>query len=89
MPRQNETPPAYRTLRITCVTTPHTSKSIASVISMGGKAPLSATKFLFVVLWFMHLKFDNRLFSILFGGGFALALTILAVALSTIGGQLV
>jgi cytochrome c oxidase subunit 4 len=50
---------------------------------------LSAIKFLFVVLWFMHLKFDNRLFSTMFAGGFVLALALFVVALSTIGGQLV
>jgi cytochrome c oxidase subunit 4 len=50
---------------------------------------LSAAKFLFVVLWFMHLKFDNRLFSTMFAGGFVLALALFVVVLSTIGGQLV
>src|SRR5512139_3093594 len=35
---------------------------------------LSALKFSLVVLWFMHLKFDNRLFSQFFVGGFLLAL---------------
>lgn len=34
---------------------------------------LSALKFSLVVLWFMHLKFDNRLFSVLFVGGLMLA----------------
>ena len=33
---------------------------------------LSAFKFAMVVLWFMHLRFDNRLFSILFIAGLAL-----------------
>lgn len=50
---------------------------------------LSALKFSLVVLWFMHLKFDNTLFSRLFAGGFALALTIFAVALATLHGKLV
>lgn len=50
---------------------------------------LSALKFSLVVLWFMHLKFDNRLFSQLFVGGFLLALSIFVVALATIGGKLV
>ena len=30
---------------------------------------LSLGKFLLVILYFMHLKFDNRLFSVLFAGG--------------------
>jgi len=50
---------------------------------------LSALKFVLVVLWFMHLKFDNRLFSTLFVAGIVLAITIFAVALGTLGGQLV
>ena len=50
---------------------------------------LSALKFSLVVLWFMHLKFDNRLFTQLFAGGFLLALMIFMVALVTLHGQLV
>lgn len=50
---------------------------------------LSALKFSLVVLWFMHLKFDNRLFSRLFVGGFLLALAIFMVALATLHGKLV
>ncbi len=50
---------------------------------------LSALKFVLVVLWFMHLKFDNRLFSTLFVAGMVLAITIFSVALGTLGGQLV
>ncbi len=50
---------------------------------------LSALKFSLVVLWFMHLKFDNLLFSRLFVGGFFLALTVFMVALATLHGKLV
>ncbi|MCH8813538.1 MAG: cytochrome C oxidase subunit IV family protein, partial [Chloroflexi bacterium] len=50
---------------------------------------LSALKFALVVLWFMHLRFDNRLFSTLFVGGIVLAIGIFTVALSTVGGKLV
>jgi len=50
---------------------------------------LSATKFSMVVLWFMHLKFDNRLFSTMFILGFFLALSVFTVALATVGGKLV
>lgn len=42
---------------------------------------LSALKFSLVVLWFMHLKFDNRLFSTLFVGGLALAGAVLIALL--------
>lgn len=50
---------------------------------------LSATKFSMVVLWFMHLKFDHRLFSSMFILGFLLAVSIFVVALATVGGKLV
>ncbi len=43
---------------------------------------LSATKFSAVVLWFMHLKFDSRLFSSLFVGGLFLAAAILIAMLA-------
>jgi cytochrome c oxidase subunit IV len=49
----------------------------------------SATKFTLVVLWFMHLKFDDRLFSTMFVMGFLLAVSIFAVAIATLGGHLV
>ena len=38
---------------------------------------LSATKFCLVVLWYMHLKFDNRLFSALFTLGLTIGGSIL------------
>lgn len=50
---------------------------------------LSAMKFVVVALWFMHLKFDNRLFSTLFAGGLLLAASIFAVAMGTIGARLI
>jgi len=50
---------------------------------------LSAVKFSLVVLWFMHLKFDNRLFSTLFVSGFFLAMSVFIVVLATMGGKLV
>ncbi len=50
---------------------------------------LSALKFTLVVLWFMHLKFDHRLFSTMFVVGFVLAIAIFTVAMATIGGKLV
>lgn len=50
---------------------------------------MSALKFSLVVLWFMHLKFDNRLFSGMFILGLLLAFAVFLVALSTVGGKLV
>jgi cytochrome c oxidase subunit 4 len=40
----------------------------------------SAIKFALVVLWFMHLRFDSRLFMRLFVAGVVLALSLFAVA---------
>ena len=50
---------------------------------------LSILKFSLVVLWFMHLKFDNRLFSQFFVGGLLLALSVFLVAVATLHGKLV
>jgi len=50
---------------------------------------LSSLKFGFVIFWFMHLKFDSKLFTVLFLGGFALAATIFTVAIATLGGNLI
>jgi cytochrome c oxidase subunit 4 len=51
--------------------------------------PLSWAKFALVVLWFMHLRFDNPLFRQLFFGGLLLTVVIFAIAMATIGGTLV
>jgi cytochrome c oxidase subunit IV len=44
---------------------------------------LMAFKFMAVVLFFMHLKFDNRLFSIMFYLGLGLAIAVYVAALFT------
>ena len=44
---------------------------------------MMAAKFLIVVSFFMHLKFDNKLFSFLFYLGLGLAVFVYAVALAT------
>ncbi len=62
---------------------------LAHTLLVVGLLVLSATKFSMVVLWFMHLKFDNRLFSTMFILGFILALSVFTVALATVGGKLV
>jgi hypothetical protein len=41
------------------------------------------------VLWFMHLKFDDRLFSTMFVLGLLLAVSVFTVAIATLGGKLV
>lgn len=40
-------------------------------------------KFVLVVSWFMHLRFDSRLFRRLFVSGLILALVVFAIALAT------
>ena len=62
---------------------------LAHALLVVGLLLLSATKFSMVVLWFMHLKFDHRLFSTMFILGFILALSIFTVVLATVGGKLV
>ena len=42
----------------------------------------SAVKFVLVVLWFMHLKFDSRIFRRLFITGFILAMIVFTIVLS-------
>lgn len=50
---------------------------------------LSAIKFMLVVLWFMHLRFDSRIFTVLFSGGMMLAAAVFVVVLATLGANLV
>ena len=50
---------------------------------------LSTMKFVLVALWFMHLRFDNRLFSVLFFSGVVLAVFLFVIVLSTLGASLV
>jgi cytochrome c oxidase subunit 4 len=45
---------------------------------------LMVVKFSLVVLWFMHLRFDSRMFRRLFVTGIVLAVGVYAVALSTL-----
>jgi cytochrome c oxidase subunit 4 len=43
----------------------------------------AAIKFALVVMWFMHLKFDNRLYARFFLSGILFALSIYAIVLLT------
>lgn len=43
----------------------------------------SVIKFSMVVLWFMHLRFDSRLFRRLFATGLALAVFVYTIVLTT------
>lgn len=48
---------------------------------------MMALKFSLVVLWFMHLRFDSRLFRRLFFVGVTLAILVYGVAFATLGLQ--
>lgn len=50
---------------------------------------LSLLKFVLVVGFFMHLRFDNKIFSVLFFGGLMLAVAIFTVAIATLDAGLV
>ena len=50
---------------------------------------LSLIKFTLVVAWFMHLRFDNKLFMTLFVTGLFTALIVFTVVLTVLHGQLV
>jgi cytochrome c oxidase subunit 4 len=50
---------------------------------------LSATKFAVVVMWFMHLRFDSKLFTTAFVTGLALAAAVFTVVLVTLGSTIV
>ena len=48
---------------------------------------LAVIKFAMVVMWFMHLKFDHRLFRRLFITGLVLAVIVFAIVLATFFGH--
>lgn len=62
---------------------------MADGVLLGLLLALSAGKFVIVAMWFMHLKFDNRLFSIMFTGGLILVLGLFTIVLATLGSSLV
>lgn len=63
--------------------------NLADGVLLGMLLALSALKFVLVVLWFMHLKFDNKLFSIMFTSGMVLAAGLFTIVLATLGSSLV
>ena len=52
-------------------------------LSMPSLMIMMVVKFVMVVSYFMHLKFDNKVFSFLFYTGLALALFVYITALAT------
>jgi|DewCreStandDraft_2_1066082.scaffolds.fasta_scaffold00221_56 cytochrome c oxidase subunit 4 len=49
---------------------------------------LSSIKFVLVVLWYMHLRFDSKLFSALFAMGLAMTIALFVATLATLGAGL-
>jgi cytochrome c oxidase subunit 4 len=57
-------------------------KSLKSIL-VPALLVFSAVKFSIVVLWFMHLRFDSRLFRRLFVTGVVLAMFVFTIVLTT------
>lgn len=55
---------------------------LAAGITVPTLLVLTVVKFSLVILWFMHLRFDHRLFRRLFLSGIALALAVFAIVIS-------
>jgi cytochrome c oxidase subunit 4 len=53
---------------------------LPDAVLIGSLIILMVVKFALVVLWFMHLKFDSRLYMRLFVAGLVLALSVFVVA---------
>jgi cytochrome c oxidase subunit 4 len=60
------------------------AKDDLGVVFLPALLILMAVKFFSVVLFFMHLKFDNRLFSVMFYLGLGLAISVYVAALFTL-----
>jgi len=50
---------------------------------------LMAVDFALVALWFMHLRYDSKIFSILFTGGIVLVVALFFIVLASLGASLV
>lgn len=55
---------------------------LASQVTVPALGALTVLKFLLVVAWFMHLRFDHPLFRVLFLIGIALAVSVFVVVLA-------
>jgi cytochrome c oxidase subunit IV len=53
-------------------------------LNVGALLVLAAAKFLLVAMYFMHLKFDDRVLRRIFAGGFFLAIGVYIAYLSTL-----
>ena len=57
------------------------TESIIGVFTDPLLVVLAVSKFVIVVGWFMHLRFENRLVSRFFAGGMVLALVLFAIVM--------
>jgi len=62
---------------------------MADAAQIGIMLVLMALDFVLVALWFMHLRFDSKIFSILFTAGIMLVLALFFIVLATLGASLV
>jgi cytochrome c oxidase subunit 4 len=56
-----------------------------SSIVVGPLIALSAVKFAIVLMFYMHLKFDSRMYTMIFAGGLALGLSVVVAVLALFG----
>lgn len=56
-----------------------------SSIVVGPLIALSAVKFAIVIMFYMHLKFDSRMYTMIFAGGLALGLSVVVAVLALFG----
>lgn len=55
---------------------------LVKALTIIGMLIVMAIKFALVVMWYMHLRFDSRLFSVMFVGGLALAVSVFIAVLT-------
>lgn len=58
---------------------------VASPLFNPSLIAMSAAKFAIVVLWYMHLKFDHKLFKVLFSGPLIIAMATIVALLFLFG----
>ena len=59
-------------------------KSLPNPLMIGLLCAMAFTKFTLVALWFMHLRFDSRIFRRLFVTGIVLAISVYVIVLATL-----
>ena len=85
--RAHPTPAKYVAIALILAAVTIVEVAIVYIDFLGGivgpvRVILSAAKFALVAMFFMHLRFDNRLFSTMFVGGLLLAVGVLITLLA-------